>query len=52
MINAFVNSPIDKDTYYELPEGIHLLEEFQDLQPGLVIQLLRALYGLKQSPAL
>lgn len=37
IINAFVNSPIDKDIYYELPEGIDLLEEFQDLQPGLVI---------------
>jgi hypothetical protein len=52
MINAFVNSPIDEDTYCELPEGLNLLEEYQDLQPGLILQLLRALYGLKQSPAL
>ena len=51
-INAFVNSPIDEDTYCELPEGMDLLEEYQGLQSGLILQLLRALYGLKQSPAL
>lgn len=51
-VNAFVNSPIDEDTFCELPEGFYLLEELQDLQSGLILQLLRALYGLKQSPAL
>lgn len=51
-VNAFVNSPIDEETYYELPEGMYLLEEYQGLELGLILQLLRALYGLKQSPAL
>lgn len=44
--NALVNSPIDEDTFCELPEGL------PDTEPDTFIQLLRALYGFRQSPAL
>ena len=43
-VNAFLNSPINKETY------IHYLEGHR--KPGLALQLLRVLYGLKQSPLL
>ena len=43
-INAFLNAPIDKETIIHYPEGYK--------KPGQVLRLLRALYGLKQSPLL
>ena len=44
-VNTFVNSPIDEPTYCTLPEG------WKGNQKTILL-LLRALYGLKQSPAL
>ena len=44
-VNAFANSPIDEPTYCKLPEGW----TGSDM---ILLLLLRALYGLKQSPAL
>ena len=44
-INAFVNSKIDEPTYCIPPEGWGNAK-------GVLLLLLRALYGLKQSPAL
>jgi hypothetical protein len=43
-VNAFVNSPIDDLIYLELPNGYR--------KKGRCLRLLRALYGLKQSPRL
>lgn len=44
-VNAFANSPIDEPTYCKPPEGW----TGSDM---ILLLLLRALYGLKQSPAL
>ena len=44
-VNAFVNSPIDEPTYCRPPGG-------WTGTPGKLLLLQRALYGLKQSPAL
>ena len=43
-VNAFLNSPINEETYVEYPEGFR--------EPGKVLQLKKALYGLRQSPKL
>jgi Reverse transcriptase (RNA-dependent DNA polymerase) len=43
-INAFVNSDLDEEIYYQPPEGYW--------RPDSTWLLLRALYGLKQSPLL
>ena len=43
-VNAFLNSRIDEETLVEYPEGFK--------KEGKVLQLLRALYGLRQSPRL
>jgi hypothetical protein len=43
-INAFTNSELDETTYCECPEGFE--------RRGQCLLLLRALYGLKQSPKL
>jgi hypothetical protein len=43
-INAFINSPINELIYIELPDGYK--------KDGRCLRLLRALYGLKQSPRL
>ena len=43
-INAFLNSEIDEEIYVEYPEGFK--------QKGQALRLLRALYGLRQSPLL
>jgi len=43
-INAFLNSTIDEEILVKYPEGFK--------QPGQVLRLLRALYGLRQSPRL
>ena len=44
-INAFANSPIDEPIYCKPPEG-------WPKDSGILLLLQRALYGLKQSPAL
>ena len=46
-VNAFANSPIGEPTYCQLPEGWPRSEKV-----NILLLLLRALYGLKQSPAL
>ena len=44
-VNAFLNSKLsDKEIYTEYLEGYKV--------PGHVVRLLRALYGLKESPSL
>ena len=43
-VNAFLNSPIDRLTYVQFLQGFE--------SPGKTLRLLRALYGLKQSPKL
>ncbi len=43
-VNAFLNSMIDRTTYVSPPPGFHM--------PNQVLQLLKALYGLRQSPKL
>ena len=48
-INAFANSPIDEPTYCRIPEGF--VAETPNIEHKLLL-LRRALYGLKQSPAL
>ncbi|EKG18600.1 Reverse transcriptase RNA-dependent DNA polymerase [Macrophomina phaseolina MS6] len=45
VINAYPQVPIDEETYCKPPPGMKIKD-------GLVLLLLRALYGLKQSPAL
>ena len=45
VVNAFANSKIDEPTYIKAPEG-------WKGNKGVLLLLLRALYGLKQSPAL
>lgn len=45
VLNAFINSSIDEPTYCIPPDGWKNAE-------GILLLLLRALYGLKQSPAL
>ena len=45
-VNAFANNPIDEPTYYHLPEGVAIGSS------KTLLLLRRALYGLKQSPAL
>ena len=44
-VNAFANSPIDETVYCKPPKG-------WPRDPQIILLLLRALYGLKQSPAL
>src|SRR5699024_576416 len=43
-VNAFLNSKLDETVYVELPDGYK--------QSGVVLQLNRALYGLRRSPRL
>lgn len=45
VVNAFPSVPLNEDIFCFPPPGM-------DLPPGKCLQLLRALYGLKQSPAL
>lgn len=45
VVNAFPHAPLDEEVYCSPPEGMNIAS-------GLVLLLLRALYGLKQSPAL
>ncbi|EKG09075.1 Reverse transcriptase RNA-dependent DNA polymerase, partial [Macrophomina phaseolina MS6] len=45
VVNAFPHVPLEQTTYCKPPEGITLKNE-------QVLQLLKALYGLKESPAL
>ena len=47
-VNAFINSAMNKEVYVDYPEGINLPQSFKN--PCFL--LLRALYGLKQSPLL
>ena len=47
VVNAFSNSPIDEPTYCKLPEGWPGSEKV-----NILLLLLRALYSLKESPAL
>ena len=43
-VNAFLNSELDEEVYVELPDGFK--------KAGYVMQLQRALYGLRRSPRL
>jgi hypothetical protein len=43
-VNAFLNAPMDEDTYVALPQGYGI--------KGKAWKLLRALYGLRRSPRL
>jgi hypothetical protein len=43
-INSFTNSHLDEPIYVSMPEGYR--------RPGECLKLLRALYGLRQSPKL
>ncbi|EOD43298.1 putative reverse transcriptase rna-dependent dna [Neofusicoccum parvum UCRNP2] len=45
VVNAFPHAPLDEEVYCSPPKGMNIAS-------GLVLLLLRALYGLKQSPAL
>ncbi|GME39549.1 Reverse transcriptase RNA-dependent DNA polymerase [Neofusicoccum parvum] len=45
VVNAFPHVPLDEEVYCSPPKGMNIAL-------GLVLLLLRALYGLKQSPAL
>ena len=47
-VNAFANSPIDETTYCRPPDGWQQAGG----SPNFSLRLLRALYGLKQSPSL
>lgn len=52
-VNAFINSPIDEEIFCQIPDGYNLPEaQFPGPKSQYVIRLLRALYGLRQSPAL
>jgi hypothetical protein len=42
VITAFLNGTLKEEVYMELPDGYE--------KPGWIVQLLRSLYGLKQSP--
>ena len=42
VITAFLNGTLEEEVYMELPEGYE--------KAGWIVQLLRSLYGLKQSP--
>lgn len=44
MINAFINAPIDRVVYVRMPPGY--------TQPSHVLLALKAMYGLRKSPAL
>jgi len=43
-VNAFINNQLDETVHCAFPEGFD--------QPGSCLLLLRALYGLRQSPLL
>ncbi|EKG08924.1 Reverse transcriptase RNA-dependent DNA polymerase, partial [Macrophomina phaseolina MS6] len=45
VVNAFPHVPLEERTYCRPPEGMQL-------EQGQILRLLRALYGLKESPAL
>ena len=47
-VNAFINSAMNEQVYVDYPEG---MEPFNDVKEPCFL-LLRALYGLKQSPLL
>jgi len=55
---AFLSTPVDRPIWVQLPRGISLksdvIREFQKKYPGgkPALRLLRALYGLRSSPAL
>ena len=50
--NAFLNAPMDKELYMELPPGLEFVMDVAKLARGTVCKLVRGLYGAKQSPAL
>ena len=50
--NAFLNAPMDKELYMELPPGLEYVMDVGKLEKGTVCKLERGLYGAKQSPAL
>jgi hypothetical protein len=50
--NAFLNAPMDKELYMELPPGLEFVMDVGKLAKGTVCKLVRGLYGAKQSPAL
>ncbi|RYP53215.1 hypothetical protein DL770_011001 [Monosporascus sp. CRB-9-2] len=43
-VNAFVNAKLDKEIYMKMPPGYR--------KPGTILRLLKALYGLRESPLL
>jgi hypothetical protein len=44
VVNAFVNAELEEEVYMRLPPGYR--------KPGVILQLQRALYGLRQAPLL
>ena len=52
---AFLRSKLDTDIYFKLPKGVNIVDVHDPTRStlnGLVLRLLRSLYGLKQSPQL
>ena len=51
--NAFIQAYIDSDVYVRLPDGISFVDpKLKAGSKGRIPKLLRALYGLRQSPSL
>ena len=46
--NAFLNAPMDKELYMELPPGLEFVMDVAKLARGTVCKLVRGLYGAKQ----
>ncbi|RYP53280.1 hypothetical protein DL770_010999 [Monosporascus sp. CRB-9-2] len=44
VVNAFVNAKLNKEIYMKMPPGYR--------KPGTILRLLKALYGLRESPSL
>ena len=47
--NAFVGSNLDKPNFMEIPEGLQDFDSDADTKGGMVLELKKSLYGLRQS---
>jgi len=47
---AFLNSKVEETVYMDIPEGLNLKEPTTHADQQIVCQLLKSIYGLKQSP--
>ena len=48
-VNAFASSDLDKPNYMEIPEGLQDFDPEANVNKGMILELRKSLYGLRQS---